>query len=290
LNEEKSINQSSDAVSQASLQEETIEDVLAEREDERKRVKNKKRKYAKTMTSLEVGVWYSAQKGYLLGVVLGSIPGERNCYKMLKQDYNNIKRELRKLGLVFEDCMFAEESPDSYEKVFRDGKTHKTVGKLWHLHGVWRLAEPISSADLHSILSPIAGKIRGSETAYVQDIWDIRNYLTYSAKDAIKNHVNDENMLKRVLKSKGWFPPRFRDVESILKKWAVWHGALWKIDDDRTDYILGEYVPYAWDVSKAFLKEWCEGKSLRLDTMGITYYIKNEFVDEFEEIKMPTCP
>jgi hypothetical protein len=141
----------------------------------------------------------------------------------------------------------------------------------------------MGAAELHSVLCPLFGKIRGAEVVDVIVINTIEQYLKYTVKDALKRYCDDENFSKRLLKSDGWYPVGFRRVEKILKTWALWHGASWSPDADFANYSLGEYIPFAWDVSKAYLKEWCRGLGLRLEIKGSIFYIQHEFVDEFEE-------
>jgi hypothetical protein len=69
------------------------------------------------------------------------------------------------------------------------------------------------------------------------------------------------------------------------KKWATWHGAFWKPWDDFTDYSLGEFIPYCWNVMHRYLKIWAHGDGIRLVMDGYFYVITGPQILKFEESK-----
>jgi len=93
-------------------------------------------------------------------------------------------------------------------------------------------------------------------------------------KDIIKNHLAFENRTHRLLMSDGYLPDGFRDVDKFLTQWAVWNGAGWPPDSDFKDYALGEYIPFCWQVKRAYLLMWCKGESFEVEYKGKLYYIE----------------
>jgi hypothetical protein len=187
------------------------------------------------------------------------------------------------MGLKEEHCFCAELSPESHEKVYRDGVKHMTVGSLWHIHGGIRFANQISYSDCHSVMAPLMGKTRGAEDCWFKRLWDRKGFIKYCVKDAMKNYLEGGN--RRLLMSRGWYPPGFRKVEKILKTWAWWHGAGWHPSADFTNYSLGEYVPFAWEVMHSLLMEWAAGRSIRLEMKDSLIWIQRQDIEEWKVVK-----
>jgi hypothetical protein len=248
-----------------------------------------KRKIAKRygigMTRFEAGCHVAKSPAHILGIVLTTAAGPRNEHDKLLIDYRHMRRDLKNLGLTYEDCMVAEISPDSHSFVKRDGTIGQTIGHLWHLHGVWRFTDIQRAGELHSLLSPLWGKIHGSHIVNVKVIDDMKKYLDYVLKDSLKGYCDEKNWMRRLLMSENWLPKKYTEVQKRLWQWAVYHGAFWKEDDDFTEYHLGEYIPFVRHVMKDYLFRWCHGESLTLVMPGGLTLISGSSIVEMEEVK-----
>lgn len=235
-----------------------------------------RRRYAKALQTFVAGMYYAESENLLLKVMIGSMPEVRNTYHELRQDNEDLRKLLRKMGLAYADCGCAELSPESHQFVKRDGSVGMTVGSLWHIHSIWRFREFIRYSDLHSVLSPIWGKKHGSYVVDVVDIPSIEKAVKYAVKDAIKNYCSDDNSRKRLFKSHNWLPPACRDVEKALNHWALYHGANWRLDDDLDSFSGGEYIAYAWEVRNDYFRRWCRGEEIVLDMADYFRIIKGD--------------
>lgn len=228
-----------------------------------------RRRYAKAKVVFEVGVWSAKSIDLLLSIMIGSMAEVRNSYPELRQDNENMRKELKKMGLDYADCFCGELSPQSHEFRKRDGSIGVTVGNLWHLHGFFRLKEFMRLADLHSVLSPLWGKIHGSEVVNVKIETDFKKAIKYSVKDAVKGYCGAESQGRRLLMSRDWLPAGYRAVDKVLTQWALYHGAKWNFDDDLDSFAnVGEYVAYAWEQKRDYMRRWCQGESIVLDFSG----------------------
>jgi hypothetical protein len=231
-----------------------------------------RRRYAKAKCVFEAGVWSARSVDLLLSIMIGSAAGVRNSYAELREDNRELRRQLAKLGLEYADCFCGELSPESHQFTKRDGTLGITVGSLWHLHGFARFSEPIKAVDLHSVLSPLWGKIHGSEVVNVKVETDFEKAIKYSVKDAVKGYCSDGSSGRRLLMSRNWLPAGYRAVDKVLTQWALAHGANWRFDDD-LDSFQGEYIPYAWGQKRDYVRRWCEGETLLLDFGDYRVYI-----------------
>jgi len=227
-----------------------------------------RRRYAKAKTVFEVGVWSAKKIDLLLGIMIGSMADVKNSYEELVRDNRNLRIELRRMGLQYDDCFCGELSPDSHEFVKRDGTVGVTAGNLWHVHGFFRFGEFIKASDLHSVLSPLWGKIHGSEVVDVKVLTNVEKVIKYSVKDAVKNYVSDDNRLKRLLVSDGWLPVGYREVDKVLVRWALLHRYDW--DEESSMPNEGnsprlEYIPIVWEVKREYIRRWCCGETVSLD-------------------------
>ncbi len=239
-----------------------------------------RRRYAKALKTFEAGIYYAESPDLLLKIMIGSMPGVRNSHSELRQDHEDLRKQLRKMGLDYEDCGCPELSPESHEFVKRDGTIGRTVGKLWHLHSIWRFREFIRYSDLHSVLSPLWGKMHGSEVVDVVDVKSIEKAVKYAVKDAVKNYCSEDHHRKRLFRSRDWLPPACRDVEKLLNRWALYHGANWRFDDDLDSFTGGEYIAYAWDIRNDYFRRWCSGESITLDMAEQNLIIEGDVVRE----------
>jgi hypothetical protein len=209
----------------------------------------------------------------LFGVMIGSTADCRNTYVGLREDNRDLRKALAKMGLDYADCACGELSPDSHEFRKRDGSIGITVGNLWHMHGFWRFQEPIKASDLHSVLSPLWGKIHGSEVVDVKVLTDVKKVIKYNVKDAVKSYCGAESQGRRLLMSRDWLPAGYRAVDKVLTEWALYHGANWKFDDDLDNFSGGQYIAYAWEQKRDYVRRWCRGESILLDFGDYHVYI-----------------
>jgi len=220
-------------------------------------------------------VWSAGSVGLLLSIMMGSMAGVRNSYGELRQDNRNMRKELAKMGLAYADCFCGELSPESHQFTKRDGTLGVTVGSLWHLHGFFRFKEPIGAADLHSVLSPLWGKIHGSEVVNVKVETDFKKAIKYSVKDAVKGYCGAESQGRRLLMSRDWLPPGYRAVDKVLTQHALYHGASWSPADDIDEFEASgrQYIAFGWEIKRELLMRWCRGESLWLDFGDYRVYI-----------------
>lgn len=237
-----------------------------------------RRRYARAKAVFEVGVWSARSIDLLFSIMIGSMADVRNSYVELRQDNLNMRKALKKMGLEYADCFCGEVSPDSHQFTRRDGTMGVTVGSLWHLHGFFRFSEDIKAADLHSVLSPLWGKIHGSEVVNVKIETDFKKAIKYSVKDAVKGYCQDGSQGRRLLMSDDWLPPGYRKVDKVLTRWALYHGANWKFDDDLDSFADGQYLAYAWELRREYLERWCGGKAIMLDFGDYHVYIDGESI------------
>jgi hypothetical protein len=224
-----------------------------------------KRRYAKANQVFELGLW-GHPLDLIKGVELTTRMGSRNTWFNMKQDNRDLRKRLRKqLKIVAEDCFCAEISP----------KNH-----LLHLHGFYRLVEPMSAVKLHSILSPFWSEIHDAPVVWVQDIYSAGGLLKYNVKHALKNYATLEFGDMRMLKSKGWLPKGWKEVTKILVKWALEHGAKWGFDSEGLEDFQGDYVAYAWDVMKEYIYRWCNDELVVLDFQDSVVEIWGEDIRE----------
>ncbi len=234
--------------------------------------KDSRRRYAKAVSVFEIGIWSVESLEQLFGIMLGSMDGVRNSYEELKRDNARMRLELGRLGLVYSSCFCPELSPLSHVFVKRDGSEGFAVGNLWHLHGFFKVEGDIKAGDLHSVLSPVFGKIHGSQVVDVKVVYNEKQAIKYAVKDAVKNFATEDGEVsrKRLFVSRRWLPAGFRTVNKCLNQWALLHRTDWE-DDDVLDANKGyvgerlEYVPFVWDVKREYLKMWCKGEVLSLD-------------------------
>ena len=235
-----------------------------------------RRRYAKAKNNFEVGIWSATEVSLLLGIMIGSMAGVRNSYIELRTDNRELRRQLAGLGLEYADCFCGEQSPESHQFVKRDGTLGVTVGELWHLHGFMRFKEFMKAPDLHSLISPLWGKIHGSSVVDVKVQTDIDKTIKYAVKDAVKNYCEDGSQARRLLMSDDWLPSGCRKVEKVLTAWALSHGAKWRPDDDLDIFdenYPDQYVAFSWEIRKDFLRRWCQGESITLDFGTYTLFI-----------------
>lgn len=235
-----------------------------------------RRRYAKAKSTFEAGVYYAEDVSLLMGIMIGSMAGVRNTYSELRQDNEDLRKRLRKLGLDYADCGCAELSPDSHEFVKRDGTIGRTVGNLWHIHAIWRFAEFIKAGELHSVLSPLWGKKHGSDVVDVKVLPSVEKAIKYAVKDAVKHYCSEDHNGKRLFVSRNWLPPMCREVEKVLNHWALFHGANWKPDDDLDEFAGGQYIAYAWDIRNEYFRRWCSGGTVWLNMGDYHVYIDGE--------------
>jgi hypothetical protein len=233
-----------------------------------------RRRYAKANAVFEVGVWSATSVDLLLCIMMGSMAGCRNSYVELREDNRDLRKALARMGLEYADCFCGELSPESHQFRKRDGTLGVTVGSLWHLHGFFRFDEFMKAADLHSVLSPLWGKLHGSEVVDVKIETDFKKAIKYSVKDAVKGYCGAESQGRRLLRSDNWLPPGYRAVDKVLTDWAVFHGANWRFDDDLDSYQgEGEYIAYAWEIKRDYMRQWCQGEFISLDFGDYHVYI-----------------
>ena len=225
-----------------------------------------KRRYAKAKQAFELGIW-GHDLNLVKGVELTTKGDYRNNWEDMKQDNRNLRKKLRVEGIISEDCFCAEVSPKS---------------RLLHLHGFYRLTEPMRSVQLHSILSDYWERIHGARVVWVQDIYSYQGLAKYNVKHALKNYFSFEFGNMRLLKSKGWLPLGWKQTQKVLVKWALEHGARWTPEDDFEDYgCASEYVPYAWEIMKNYLWRWCNDEALILDFYDCDVAIHGDKINEF---------
>ena len=249
--------------------------------------RNIRRRYAKANSVFEVGVWSAKSLDNLFGLMIGSMDGVRNSYDELRLDNRRLRFELKGLGLKYSDCLCGELSPESHEFTKRDGSAGITAGSLWHAHGFVKLDERMEARDLHSVLSPLWGKIHGSQVVDVKIIYNEDKAIKYSVKDAVKKYLSNDHYNKRLFQSRGWLPEGYRKVDKIMTKWALCH-----CRDDYDEGLLpysGEkpmldFVPMVWEVKRDFLKRWCRGESVRLDLGDYKVYIIGESITKYAVI------
>jgi hypothetical protein len=236
-----------------------------------------KKRYAQAILKIVAGVVSAPDLSRVFGVMMGSMPNVRNDYVLFRSDHGNLRRDLRKMGLEFSDCLSGELSPESHEYTKRDGSLGVTAGLCWHGHGVMKVQQPIKRADLWSILCPMWGKIHGSEIVDVKIIDSVKRVTEYIVKDIIKNYLTPENRNHRLLMSDGYLPYGFRDVDKFLTHWAIWHGAGWSPESvlsNQREWLIGEYIPFCWNVKREYLLMWCKGESFELEYKGKLYWIE----------------
>jgi len=238
-----------------------------------------RRRYAKAKSAFEVGVWHAKSMDLLLGIMVGSMPDVKNSYVELVRDGRNLRIELKRMGLKYEDCFCGELSPESHAFMKRDGTPGVTVGELWHEHGFMRFDEFIKAGDLHSVLSPLWGKIHGSQVVDVKVLTDVARVIKYNVKDAVKNYLSDEHCRKHLLKSRGWLPAGYREVDRVLSRWALAHR------DDSWDGVgeepLCEYVADVWAVKREYLRLWCGGETLHLNFGSYRVVVMGDKIHKF---------
>jgi len=248
---------------------------------------NVRRRYAKAKSVFEVGIWSAKSLDNIFGLMIGSMDGVRNSYDELRLDNRRLRFELKGLGLKYSDCLCGELSPESHEFTKRDGSTGITAGSLWHAHGFVKLDERIEARDLHSVLSPLWGKIHGSQVVDVKIIYDEVKAIKYSVKDAVKKYLSDDHYNKRLFQSRGWLPEGYRKVDKLLTKWALLHRFDW--DTEESEPAQGyeprlDYIPFVWEVKRDFLKRWCRGESVSLDLGDYKVYILGESLTKYAEL------
>ena len=247
-----------------------------------------RRKYAKAKSVFEVGIWSVKSLNCLFGVMIGSMSEVRNSYDELRLDNRRLRFELKGLGLVYGDCLCPELSPVSHEFTKRDGSRGITVGSLWHCHGFMKFDDRIEARDLHSVLSPLWGKIHGSQVVDIKIIYDEEKAIKYAVKDAVKSYLSDDQLNKRLFKSKKWLPEGYREVDKMLTKWALLHRFDWNVEDSMPDegYVPRlDFVPMVWEVKRDFLRRWCRGESISLDLGDYKVYIVGESISKYAVMK-----
>ena len=248
---------------------------------------NIRRRYAKAKSVFEVGIWSAKSLDCLFGVMLGSMSEVRNEYNLLRLDNRRLRFELKALGLVYADCLCGELSPESHEFIKRDGSMGITTGSLWHDHGFMKFDEPIEARDLHSVLSPLWGKIHGSEVVDVKIIYDEDKAIKYAVKDAVKKYLSNDHYNKRLFQSRGWLPEGYRKVDKIMTKWALLHRFDWATEESEPDQGYEprlDFIPFVWEVKRDFLKRWCRGESVSLDLGDYKVYIIGESITKYAVI------
>jgi len=216
--------------------------------------------------------------------MIGSMAGLRNSYDELRLDNRRLRFELKRLGLVYEDCFCGELSPESHEFIKRDGSKGVTAGSLWHSHGFFKLDEGMEARDLHSVLSPVWGNIHGSQVVDVKVIYDEAKAIRYVVKDAMKMYLSDEHLDKRLLKSSQWLPSGYREVDKIMTKWALLHRFDWEVEQSEPDQGYAprlDFVPMVWEVRRDFMKRWCHGESISLDLGDYKVYITGDSISKY---------
>jgi len=249
---------------------------------------NIRRRYAKAKSVFEVGIWSAKSLDCLFGIMIGSMSGVRNSYEELRLDNRRLRFELRGLGLVYDDCLCGELSPESHEFTKRDGSTGITAGSLWHCHGFMKLDERMEARDIHSVLSPLWGKIHGSQVVDVKIIDDEEKAIKYAVKDAVKKYLSDDHRNKRLFQSKKWLPEGYRKVDKMLTKWALLHRFDWDSEPSMPDegYVPRlDFVPMVWEVKRDYLKRWCRGESISLDLGDYKVYIVGESISKYAVMK-----
>lgn len=210
-----------------------------------------RRRYANAKVRFELGIW-GRPLNLLKGVELTTRGNYRNNWADMVQDNRDLRKRMRKEGILAEDCFCAEWSP----------KNH-----LLHLHGFYRLVEPMPASELHGYLSDYWERIHGAPVVWVQDIYSADGLMKYNLKHALKNYVNYEFCHMGTLKSKGWLPLGWKRTRNLLVSWALAHGAKWSIDDMLgLDYNrFDEWVAFAWDVMREYMYRWCNNEVITLD-------------------------
>ena len=159
-----------------------------------------------------------------------------------------------------------------------------TAGSLWHAHGFVKLVERMEARDLHSVLSPLWGKIHGSQVVDVKIIYDEVKTIKYSVKDAVKKYLSDDHYNKRLFQSRGWLPEGYRKVDKLMTKWALLHTFDWDIEESEPDQGYEprlDYIPFVWEVKRDYLKRWCRGESVSLDLGDYKVYILGESITKY---------
>jgi len=229
-----------------------------------------RRRYAKASRAFELGLWGHSLE-LIKGVELTTRGDYRNNWANVVQDNRDLRKAMRKEGILSEDCFAAEISP----------KHH-----LLHLHGFYRLFEPKQSAELHKILSDKWGRLHGAPVVWVQDIYSVEGLIKYNLKHALKNYSTLEFGNMRLLKSHGWLPENWKKVQGVLVKWALEHGSQWSMEDDPYGlFEVGgrEYVPFAWEVMTDYLRKWCCGEIIRLEFQDVVVMIWGGDIDEYQK-------
>jgi hypothetical protein len=199
-----------------------------------------------------------------------SVPGVKNTREAVMADWRKLRLILKRAGYVFEDCSCTQKTPESHQYVVGKGKNkgqiRRSVGGLWHLHGVMRFEGNYSGVELHDLVSKHWLAIHGAYEVRVSPPRNITYAFKYNLHDILHDYANENGSRQRLMVSKKWIPKRAREFEKkILKPWAWWHGAGWSVDDDLNGYQLGEFIPYTWHVAHAYLLEWVARKGLRLE-------------------------
>lgn len=226
-----------------------------------------KKCYAKAKRTFELGLW-GHPLNLIKGVELTTKGDCKNNWKDMKQDNENLRKKLRREGIISEDCFCAEVSPKH---------------RLLHLHGFYRLREPMSAVQLHSKLSKYWEAIHGARVVWVQDIYSAEGLMKYNVKHALKNYSNMEFGNMRLLKSKGWLPLGWKAVLRVLVKWALAHGAQWDFETDNMEnYHLQDYIPYGWEVMRELLWRWCNDETVTLSFETGLVVIADGQINEYE--------
>lgn len=247
-----------------------------------------RRRYAKAKAVFEVGVWSAGSMDLLFGIMIGSMADCRNSYNELREDNRDLRKALAKMGLDYADCFCGELSPDSHEFRKRDGSVGITVGSLWHLHGFLRFKEVIKASDLHSVLSPLWGKIHGSEVVDVKILTDVKKVIKYNVKDAVKHYCSEDHVLKRLLMSDGWLPEGYREVDKVLNRWALLHRYNWDEEESMPDQGYGvrlDYIPFVWEQKRDYVRRWCGGEKLWLDMGDYRVFIDGAKIYRTDGVK-----
>lgn len=224
-----------------------------------------KRRYAKAKQTFELGIW-GQDLNFVKGVELTTRGDYRNNWEDMKQDNCNLRKKMRREGILSEDCFCAEVSPKS---------------RLLHLHGFYRLTQSMRSAQLHSLLSDYWERIHGAPVVWVQDIYSWEGISKYNVKHALKNYSSLEFGNMRLLKSRGWLPLGWKQTQWVLVRWALEHGAQWTPEDDFDGYgCASEYVPYAWQIMREYFWRWCNDEALILDFYDCDVIIHGNIITE----------
>jgi hypothetical protein len=243
------------------------------------------KKYAQCKRTFELGIW-GHDLNIIKGVYLttwseakqsqGKFKGtSKNDWRFLVEDLRELRRRLNKLGIKHESCFVPEKSPGR---------------GLLHLHGFIRLERPMSSAELHRIISEIWGKIHDSPVVWVKDLYSLDGAMKYVLKDAVKNYLSAEIFGGKRLMSRGWLPAGSKQVQKVLVRWYLEHKyPLWVQDEEdiydfeknrNADSQDWDYVYMAKEIMNDLLRRWCNGEAIRLEFRGGCTYIQGTNIYE----------